>query len=115
MELEAVGRVSVRDLSFQVCRQIDDSNGTEWAFLWANTTTNAETLGDEGEAGVGRDFDAKLAAAHDRARLLTFLSAFLARESCEQISCGIMTVAKLHIPRTFGLHCDSPNVTSSQS
>jgi hypothetical protein len=41
MQLEAVGRVSMRDLSLEVRRQVDDVDGIEWAFLRADTTSYA--------------------------------------------------------------------------
>jgi hypothetical protein len=77
VELEAIGRVAVGDLAFEVGGQVDDGNGVEWAFLRADAAADAERLGDEGEARLGRDFDAELARADDRAGLLAFLTAFL--------------------------------------
>lgn len=77
MELEAVGRVSVRDLGLEVGRQVYDGDGAKGAFLRADAAANAEGLGDEGNARVGGDLDAELAAADDRAGLLAFLTAFL--------------------------------------
>lgn len=47
MELEAVGRVSMGDMGFKVGWQIDDVDGTEGAFLGANTASNAEGFGNE--------------------------------------------------------------------
>jgi hypothetical protein len=40
MELETVGRVSMGDMRFQVGGQVDDIDGSEWALLRADTTTN---------------------------------------------------------------------------
>jgi hypothetical protein len=40
MQFEAVGGVSVGNLSLEIGRQIDDVDGIEGAFLWANTATN---------------------------------------------------------------------------
>lgn len=67
MQFEAVGRVAVGDLGLEVGGQVDDVDGVERAFLGANTTTNAEALGDEGNFGLGRDLDAQLAGTDDRA------------------------------------------------
>jgi hypothetical protein len=44
VKLEAVGRVSVSDLGFEVGRQVDDADGSEWTFLWADTATNTQAL-----------------------------------------------------------------------
>ncbi len=74
MKLEAVGRVAVGDLTFQVGGQVDDVNGTKGALLGADTATDTETLGDEGETGIGGHFNAELATANDGARLLAFLT-----------------------------------------
>ena len=49
MKLEAVGRVAVGDLGLEVGGQVDDVNGSEWALLGTDTTTNAQALGDEGD------------------------------------------------------------------
>lgn len=40
MKLEAVGRVSVRNLGLQICGQIDDVNGSKWAFLWTDAAAD---------------------------------------------------------------------------
>lgn len=48
MKLEAVGRVSVSDLSLEIGRQVDDADSAKWALLWANTTTDAEVLRNKG-------------------------------------------------------------------
>ena len=77
MELEAVGRVAVGDLSFQVGRQVDDVNGTERTFLRANTATDTQALGDESDLGLGSDFDTKFSGTDDGAGLFTFLTTFL--------------------------------------
>jgi hypothetical protein len=65
------------DLCLEVRGQVDDVDGIEGAFLGADTTSNAQTLRDEGDFGRVCDFDAQLARADNRARLLAFLSAFL--------------------------------------
>jgi hypothetical protein len=44
MELETVGRISVRDVRFEVGRQIDDIDSAKWTLLWADTAANAERL-----------------------------------------------------------------------
>lgn len=77
MELEAVGGVTMRDLGFQVGRQVDDMDGSEWTFLGTDTATDTETLGDEGDLGLGSHFDTELTRPDDGARLLTFLATFL--------------------------------------
>lgn len=76
MKLEAVGAIAVGDLALEVGGQVDDGDGVEGAFLGADTTTNAERLGDEGQAGLGGDFNAELSTADDGARLFAFLSTF---------------------------------------
>jgi hypothetical protein len=77
MKLEAVGRVSMRDMGLEVGRQIDDIDGSKGAFLRADTATNAQTLGDESNLRFGSDFDAETTTSNNGARLFTFLSAFL--------------------------------------
>lgn len=77
VELEAVGRVAVGDLSLQVGGQVDDVNGTERALLGTDTATNAQPLGDEGDFGLGCHFNAKLTRTNDGARLLALLTTFL--------------------------------------
>jgi len=68
VELEAVGRVAMRDLSLEIGRKVDDGDGVKRAFLRADTTTNAETLRYEGNLGFRRHFDTELAGTDDRAR-----------------------------------------------
>ena len=41
MELETVCRVPVRDLRFEVCRQVDYVDGSERAFFHADSTADA--------------------------------------------------------------------------
>ena len=65
------------DLGLEVGRQIDNVDGFEWAFFRADTTTNAETLGDEGDSRVRGNFDTEFTGSYDGAGLLAFLSAFL--------------------------------------
>ena len=48
VELETVCGVPVCDLGFKIRRQVDDVDGTERAFLNADTTSNAEPLRYEG-------------------------------------------------------------------
>jgi hypothetical protein len=79
MKLEAVGGVSMRDMGLEVGRQIDDVDGSKGAFFRANTATNAQTLGDEGNLRFGSDFDAETTTSNNGARLFAFLSAFLYR------------------------------------
>jgi hypothetical protein len=110
VELEAVGRVAVRDLGLEVRGQIDDVDGVEGAFLRADTTTDTQALRDEGDLGGRVDFDAQLAGAHDGARLLAFLSAFLGRVSRGRRGRGRVALA-------LGLHChgEHPHVSSGQN
>jgi len=77
MQLETVGTISVSHLRLEVGWQIDDVDGIERALLWADTAANTQTLGDEGNLAIGRDFDAELARSHHGARLLALLAAFL--------------------------------------
>jgi len=63
MKLEAVGRVSVGDLAFEIRRKVDDGNGAKGAFLRTDTTTNAESFGDEGESRFRGHFDTELSGA----------------------------------------------------
>jgi hypothetical protein len=64
-------------LRLEVGGQVDDVDGVEWAFLWADTASNAEALGNEGDFAGSVDFNAKLACSHDRTGLLALLPAFL--------------------------------------
>ncbi len=66
------------DLGLKIRRQVDDVDCTKGAFLGTNTTTDAETFGDECDLGLRSDFDTELAGANDRTGFLAFLSAFLA-------------------------------------
>lgn len=77
MQLEAVGGVAVSDLALEVGGQVDDVDSVERAFLWANTASDTEALRDEGDLGLGSDFDTELAGTDDRAGLLALLPAFL--------------------------------------
>jgi len=52
-------------------------DGIEWAFLRTDTTTDTEAFRDEGNLGVRRHLNTKLACPNDRAGLFTFLSTFL--------------------------------------
>jgi hypothetical protein len=40
MELEAVGRISMRNVGLEVCWQVDDVDCAEWAFLRTDATAN---------------------------------------------------------------------------
>ena len=77
MQLEAVGRVTVGDLCLEVGGQVDNVDSTEGTFLRADTTTDTEALGNEGDFGLGCHFDTKLACADHRARLFALLTTFL--------------------------------------
>ena len=77
MKLEAVGRVTVGDLGLQVGGQVDNVNGTERALLGTDTTTNTQSLGDEGNLGGRVNFNAKLSRADHGTSLLALLTTFL--------------------------------------
>jgi hypothetical protein len=77
VKLEAVGRIAVGDLGLEVCGQVDDVDGTEWALLGTDTTADTEALRDVSYLGLGSDFDAEFASSHNGAGFLAFLSTFL--------------------------------------
>jgi len=58
VQFKAVGGVAVCDLCLKVGRQVDDVDGIKGTLLRADTTTDTQALGDEGDLAVGRDFDA---------------------------------------------------------
>ena len=76
VQLEAVGAISVGDLALKVGGQVDDIDRIEGAALRADTTTDTELLGDEGQLGIGLDLDTELSATDDGARLLALLTTF---------------------------------------
>lgn len=76
VQLETVGAISVGDLALEVGGQVDDGNGVEGALLGADTATDTERLGDEGQLRVALDFDTELSTAHDGARLFALLTTF---------------------------------------
>jgi hypothetical protein len=45
------------DLGLEVRGQVDDVDGVEGAFLRADTASDTEALGDEGDLGGGVDLD----------------------------------------------------------
>lgn len=51
VQLETVGRVSMGDLGLEVRGQVDDVDGIKGAFLGADTASNTQSLGDEGDLG----------------------------------------------------------------
>ena len=65
MQLETVRRVSMCNLRLQIGWQIDDVDSTERALLYADTTSNTKSLGDECDLRVRGDFDAELPSSHD--------------------------------------------------
>lgn len=67
----------MRDLGLEISGQVDDVDGIEGAFLRADAAAYAQPLGDEGDFGLGRHFDAEFACSHDGTRLFAFLPAFL--------------------------------------
>ena len=64
-------------MSLEVRGQIDDVDSVEGAFLGTDTASYAKSFGDEGDLGVVGDFNAELACADYRTRLLAFLTTFL--------------------------------------
>lgn len=77
MQLEAVRAVAMGDLGLEVGGQIDDVDGIKGTLLGADTATDTQSFGDEGDLAFGGDFDAELARAYDGARLFAFLPTFL--------------------------------------
>lgn len=77
VELEGVGGISVCDLRLEVGWQVDDVDGAEWALLWADTTSNAQGLGDEGDLGCWVNLDTEASRSDDWAGLLALLTTFL--------------------------------------
>lgn len=72
------------NLGLEIRWQIDDVDGSERALLWADTTSNAETLRNEGDLRLGRYFDTETSTSHNRAGLFAFLSAFLGQLSAHR-------------------------------
>lgn len=114
MKLETVGRVTVGHLGFQVGGQVDDVDGTEGTFLGADTTTDTEALGDEGDLGLGGDLNTKLTRADDGARLFTFLATFLEADRTFELEerCGARLFHIFGGSRTLGLHYNQPSEVS---
>ena len=77
VKLETVGRVAVGDLGLQVGGQVDNVNGTEGTFLGADTATNTQALGNEGDLGGVVDFDTEFTGTDDGAGLFALLTTFL--------------------------------------
>lgn len=69
------------NLSLKIGWQVDDVDGTERTFLWTDTTTYTEPLGDVGYLGFWSDLNAKLACSDDWAGFLALLPTFLPRFS----------------------------------
>lgn len=67
MELEAVGAISVGNLALEIGGQVDNCNGIKRTLLGADTTTDAQRLGDEGQLRLGRNFNAQLSTTDNRA------------------------------------------------
>ena len=77
VKLEAVGGVTVCDLAFEVCGQVDNLDGVEGALLGADTASDTQALTDEGDLAGVVDFDTQLAGLDDGTRLLALLATFL--------------------------------------
>lgn len=101
VELEAVGRVTVGDLRFEVGGQVDNVDGIERTFLRADTATDTETLRDEGDLGRAVDLNTKLSGTDDGARFLALLTTFL----CGQLERVPVGWSYETFERTLGLHC----------
>jgi hypothetical protein len=100
VKLEAVGRVTVGDLRLEVGGQVDNVDGIERTFLGADTATDTETLGDEGDFGLVGDFNTELAGTDDGAGFLALLTTFL----CER-SEGVAVACRVRcLGHTLGLH-----------
>lgn len=67
----------MRNMRLKIGWQIDNIDSPEWTLLGADTATNTQTFGDEGDLGLGGDFDTETPAPNYGARFLTLLSAFL--------------------------------------
>ena len=65
------------DVGLEIGWQIDNVDGSKWAFLRTDTASNTKGFGDEGDLRVRGDFNAETSASHNWARFLAFLSAFL--------------------------------------
>lgn len=76
------------NVRLEIGRQVDDIDRTEWALLRTDTASNAQGLGDEGNLGLGSNFDTKASTADNGARFLAFLSTFL----YHNFSIGVMFV-----------------------
>ncbi len=77
MKLEAVGRIAMGDLRLQVGWQVDNVDGAEWTLLRADTTSDAEGLGNESDLGGWVDLNTEATTSDDWTGLLAFLSTFL--------------------------------------
>lgn len=64
---EAIGRVSMSDLSLEVGGQVDDVDRRERTLLWADAASDAEAFRYEGNLRLRGHLDAKLPTANNRA------------------------------------------------
>ena len=67
----------MRYLGLEIGREVDNGDGPERTFLWADTASDAKAFRYESYLRFGRDFDAELPCPDHRTRLLAFLSTFL--------------------------------------
>lgn len=67
----------MRDLTFEICGQVDDVNGRERTFSYTDTTTDTQCFRDEGDLRLWRNFDTELPGPDDGARLFALLSTLL--------------------------------------
>lgn len=105
MKLEAVGGISMSNVGFKVCWQVNDIDSPKRTFFWTNTTANTEALGDECDFRFGSYFDTEFSGANNRTRLLTLLSTFLYTRRSVYTSL-VRGILQKRIP----LACTEPNL-----
>jgi hypothetical protein len=77
VELETVGPETVRCLTTEIPRQIDNLDRVEGTALHANTATNTQGLRDKGDLRILPYLDTKLASSDNWARLAALLHTLL--------------------------------------
>ena len=103
MKLEAVGRISMSNMGLKIRGQIDNVDGSEWAFLRADTASNAEGFRDECNLGFRSDFNAQATTSNDRTGFLALLSTFL-KQSLSAIHPTKATYAKTYLRLALNIH-----------
>ena len=76
MDFKGIRSVSVSCLLLHILRQINDLNRSKWAFLNADTTTDAKLFRNSRDLVSGFNFDAEFAHAHDWTKLHALLCTF---------------------------------------